>query len=240
MQLPCEKRRRILRRNHDGTERELFRCAHGMADTYGKEVSDDICQACVLRIAGLTKLQSLCNQAAPSAPSYEQPVFGPNLEIIYKKQVGVDPPPCPEGYHPSPTNNWEFISDWIACPKRIFNNILDKSGAIIVQATCSLTNQPVSCSDCSMCSASLPPDYPGFQTQLNNYWEAIKRWVSAGRPERSAEEVKLIHEKHCVKCSWYDAEAQRCRGCGCKVRAEGIAIFNKIKMATEHCPQHLW
>lgn len=81
------------------------------------------------------------------------------------------------------------------------------------------------------------PDYPAMGTQLHNYKEALIKWNKAGRPTRTAEEVEHIHKTHCSRCDWYDPEQKRCRGCGCKVTVGSIAIFNKLKMATEHCPK---
>ena len=36
------------------------------------------------------------------------------------------------------------------------------------------------------------------------------------------------------------ARTNICRGCGCRVAAYGMAVFNKIKMATQHCPREKW
>jgi hypothetical protein len=87
----------------------------------------------------------------------------------------------------------------------------------------------------------LPPDYPPLTIQAWNYKEALIRWSKAGRPTRTQEEVKRLHSTYCAKegepCDWYDPEQKRCRGCGCKVTVGSVAIFNKLKMATEHCPQ---
>jgi hypothetical protein len=87
---------------------------------------------------------------------------------------------------------------------------------------------------------SPPPNYPAMSTQMWLYKEALLRWNRAGRPVRSAEEVDNILATHCMKCDWYDTEAKRCKGCGCKVTTSSVAVFNKIKMATEHCPKELW
>ena len=83
-------------------------------------------------------------------------------------------------------------------------------------------------------------EYPKFGMQLANYKMALTIWNQQGRPTRSKEEVEEIYSKHCSKCDWFDAKQKRCRGCGCKVTTGGLAVFNKIKMATEHCPKDLW
>lgn len=82
-------------------------------------------------------------------------------------------------------------------------------------------------------------DYPSLLVQISNYKDALIRWKKAGKPTRSDEEVQNIH-KQCSKCDWYDSGKKRCKGCGCKVTTSGFAVFNKIKMATEHCPKGLW
>lgn len=85
------------------------------------------------------------------------------------------------------------------------------------------------------------PNSPLASQLMATYWTAVKRWIMSGRPTRSAEEVKTIYDDFCgAGCAWYDTPSQRCKGCGCRVAPKGIAILNKIKMATEHCPQRFW
>jgi len=84
------------------------------------------------------------------------------------------------------------------------------------------------------------PQYPPMSMQLWAYKEALLRWNKAGRPVRSKEEVEMIHETHCKNCDWYDSEKKRCKGCGCRVTVGELAVLNKIKMKTEHCPKELW
>ncbi len=71
-----------------------------------------------------------------------------------------------------------------------------------------------------------------------SYLEAVAEWIAAGRPVRSDEEVAAIHRVLCKPC--YLCYRNTCRECGCKVRPEGLAVFNKIKMATQHCPRGKW
>lgn len=89
-----------------------------------------------------------------------------------------------------------------------------------------------------LAKANEEKQFPPITTQVNSYRLAIKRWIKAGRPVRSEEETKKIFETHCVKCDWFDG--RRCKGCGCRVVPKGLAIFNKLKMATEHCPKRLF
>lgn len=85
-----------------------------------------------------------------------------------------------------------------------------------------------------------PPDPPGLVKRAFSYAEALARWTAAGRPERPDKEVERIFNENCKTCKWYDPERQMCRGCGCRVAESGMAVRNKIKMATEHCPRELW
>jgi hypothetical protein len=84
------------------------------------------------------------------------------------------------------------------------------------------------------------PEYPAMSLQLWAYKEAIIKWQKAGRPTRTNEEVQKIHDTHCVGCSWYDPDKKRCKGCGCRVTTGSVAVLNKIKMKTEHCPKGEW
>jgi hypothetical protein len=80
------------------------------------------------------------------------------------------------------------------------------------------------------------PNYPAMNMQIWTYKEALIKWHKAGRPTRTDEEVEHIHKTHCLKCDWHDPEQDRCRGCGCRVTVGAIAVFNKLRMQTEHCP----
>jgi hypothetical protein len=88
------------------------------------------------------------------------------------------------------------------------------------------------------------PKTPGMIRRIMTWTEAIAGWIAAGRPERSDAEVKEIFNKFCNKpskpCSWYDPDRKLCKGCGCNVSENGQPALNKIKMATQHCPQNLW
>jgi hypothetical protein len=109
---------------------------------------------------------------------------------------------------------------------------------------CEILRKVVTPDECLACDSDLqkivPKEYPGLITEIITYGAAVSGWIKAGRPTRTDEEVRDIHTIHCSKCNWYDPEQQRCKGCGCGVKAEGAALLNKIKMSTQHCPQQLW
>lgn len=166
--------------------------------------------------------------------------------------------------------SWQFTNKWVNCKYRHKANILTPKGDLQVRAFCGIKgNRPILPEDCEKCLADVisiggnldtkqvennipllepisdeeqnsTPDYPSTIELLDSYWKAVKRWVAAGRPTRTDSEVEKIHEEFCSKCNWYDSEAQRCKGCGCRVREKGAAILNKIKMKTEHCPRNFW
>ena len=81
---------------------------------------------------------------------------------------------------------------------------------------------------------------PGITTRAMRYSRAVRRWVAAGRPVRSEEDVQNIFEIHCKTCEQYDQKKEACVICGCRVRRRGLALLNKIRMATEGCPLGMW
>jgi len=84
------------------------------------------------------------------------------------------------------------------------------------------------------------PATPGLLHRAYSYAEAVARWTAAGQPVRPDKEVERIFNSQCKTCKWFDPERQICRGCGCRVAETGMAVVNKIKMATENCPRELW
>jgi hypothetical protein len=78
----------------------------------------------------------------------------------------------------------------------------------------------------------------GIKDKAIRYCTALVQWAKAGFPQRSGLWVAAIYERHCAMCEHYEDE--QCMKCGCFVRPDGLAIRNKIRMATEHCPIGLW
>lgn len=71
-----------------------------------------------------------------------------------------------------------------------------------------------------------------------HYTAALAQWTVAGFPAREQEEVSRIERELCRPCEKY--VDGRCKTCGCRVTASSLAVVNKIKMATEHCPLEKW
>ena len=72
------------------------------------------------------------------------------------------------------------------------------------------------------------------------YTRALYRWIKAGRPVRSDDEIERIFETCCNPCEAYDVQSSSCRHCGCRVNLIKAAPLNKIAMATEECPDKKW
>lgn len=86
-------------------------------------------------------------------------------------------------------------------------------------------------------SSDDPPRRIAATTKAFRYAEALARWVKAGRPVRSTEEVDRILDI-CQACEYYENET--CQKCGCVIRKKPAAFRNKLKMATESCPVEKW
>jgi len=248
MQLTCQKRRKIIHTEQDGSKREFYKCAHGTACTYRQEVDESTCDTCVLRQVLLS--QRPCGSRPPRKPVYRSPRYGEGGEVCYEP-AATEPPGCPEGYQRRATDDWTFDPVWFPCPYRVFNNDLKSDGSLKIKAYCGVAKKPANFEECDRCKGALAqvgvslnsrdiPEVPGLPTQLQNYWNAVTRWIAAGRPTRTDAEVEFLHGTYCTGCDWYDKKNKRCKGCGCKVKPGGAALLNKVRMTTEHCPRDFW
>lgn len=79
---------------------------------------------------------------------------------------------------------------------------------------------------------------PTIIEKASHYARALLRWKRAGYPVRANEVIKRIYREHCGPCDL--RKNNSCRLCGCRVVAEGAAVWNKIKMATEKCDKGKW
>ena len=85
------------------------------------------------------------------------------------------------------------------------------------------------------CSAVEPIDVPRPR-QAWSYLQAVTRWVLAGRPRRSQEEISRLLAI-CRRCPHY--RLGRCALCGCRLGG-GSPLTSKLAMATKHCPDGRW
>jgi hypothetical protein len=103
--------------------------------------------------------------------------------------------------------------------------------AELLQATLAVAPDVDAASPEAMDSAS---PQPTTVQKATTYATAVARWIAAGFPIRSDEEVERIYEI-CSACKWMHA-AGYCQKCGCRLSKSRQAMTNKIRMATEHCP----
>jgi len=68
---------------------------------------------------------------------------------------------------------------------------------------------------------------------------ALTRWIKAGRPVRSQEQIQEIYGI-CQQCRALDATTNFCKYCGCRVANHPNLMLNRIAIATERCPVGKW
>lgn len=101
---------------------------------------------------------------------------------------------------------------------------------------CAVSGLPTSPEQCNACAVESIEHSETFMGKTMKYARAMRRWVAAGRPERSEERVEHLLETHCRGCRMFDENRQVCNACGCSMKKSLPAIKNKLKMATEGCP----
>lgn len=186
--LPCIRRQKVVTKTN-GKKVTTFRCINKESPANGQEVTENICENCLVR-------------------KFQRPKPGCQQKEIAKPS-------------PSPAQN-----------KKVGDEVKE-----LVHGT-PLEDLPLEGVDMNVSEDD--PQYPAFSMQLWLYKDALSKWKKAGYPVRTDAQVKEIHENKCKPCNWYDSEKKRCKGCGCKVTIGSVAVFNKIKMATEHCPKGEW
>lgn len=68
---------------------------------------------------------------------------------------------------------------------------------------------------------------------------AVRRWVQAGSPRRSQEDIERIHGSICGRCYLRTPQGS----CGyqwCLLETPRAFLIHRIAMATEHCPEGKW
>jgi len=84
------------------------------------------------------------------------------------------------------------------------------------------------------CNAA--PSGTSLSARLGRYARAMKRWWDAGKPVRTDDEVAALLDI-CRRCEYYDARG-KCALCDCPINIGENAAFNKLRMATEQCPDN--
>lgn len=145
-----------------------------------------------------------------------------------------------------------------SCPVRVFNEAKEKrqranpnlqNGLPVIQTgnlppcefrhngnQCGVTGLPINEEICNRCAADTKDAVATLLNKAVNYATAMRKWVAAGRPVRTDEEISAIFDEHCNGCAMFDKARGVCNSCGCPASKDQPAIRNKLKMATEACP----
>ena len=86
------------------------------------------------------------------------------------------------------------------------------------------------------CDGNLQRNKPTIIQKAWNYIEARKKWKAAGSPERTDEEAQQLLTI-CKACDYLIAGS--CSLCGCPIDRKKW-WGDKLKWATEHCPDKRW
>ena len=80
-------------------------------------------------------------------------------------------------------------------------------------------------------------EQPSAMQRALNFADAFKRWVAAGRPRRTPEEIKNLYDNECKLCPFFNEKKQTCghSSCGCNL-SDKDEFLNKLAWATESCP----
>lgn len=101
---------------------------------------------------------------------------------------------------------------------------------------CGVTGLETNLEICRRCTKDEKMATPNLLEKVVSYSAAVRKWVAAGRPERTQEEIESIFNEHCNRCEMFDKVKKICNSCGCPSNTDQPAIRNKLKMATEACP----
>lgn len=76
---------------------------------------------------------------------------------------------------------------------------------------------------------------PSLAKRVWNYGEAVARWMAAGSPTCTQEQIgeRLAI---CRECPFFMEDSNHCSKCGCPLGSGKDALRNKLAMATEECP----
>jgi hypothetical protein len=75
---------------------------------------------------------------------------------------------------------------------------------------------------------------------IRQFGRAYAKWMQAGQPVRTQEEIDQIFETHCRSCEHFKPLKHRpgrghCRLCGCRCKNKR-KFMNKLAWRTEQCP----
>lgn len=245
--MKCFKSQQVLHRDKDGCH-EYTKCINLMSTNFAQEVTEQICDTCVLKQTGPCRTN--CMNPRPRNTTYTEPRLENGI-IKYTEEN----PPTPEGHEVVEDG---FKSIWPDCPGLLTNNTLNSDGSLRVLMVCDLLKKEVSFESCTKCFKQMSEKFeaekqaekqveqqanivePSLAKKVQHYSQAIYTWVKEGMESRTDAEVEEILNTHCKQCSLYDSSKHICKKCGCQIQLGGVAITNKLKMKSEHCPLGKW
>lgn len=131
-----------------------------------------------------------------------------------------------------------------------------------IHCACGSVNRDPSClvevSELPKTLQPVPPDrIRHVDSKLTRWAIAVVTWINAGRPRRTEVDALLIIETQCRPCEFFKGGICTHSKCGCSLAGKGYWIsrvavrvaksfgvepvmFQKTRMATEHCPIRKW
>ena len=83
------------------------------------------------------------------------------------------------------------------------------------------------------------PIPPSILRKGTNYIQAWIKWVRAGRPERTDEQVQELRQI-CQGCPMFNGQICTHENCGCNVTSSGSILGDKLRWLSESCPDGKW
>lgn len=162
--VPCMKRQEVELIDRDGSSNTLNRCTHQACASFGRDLKQDDCSSCPLRIAIKERPPGYCELPVVQR-DFGQPMVGKNGTLVYPR-TGFEPPVVPEGYvrksqDMRSADAWVFYPTWPACADREQVNTVRPCGCIKINSfcnsgTCPQKGQKVTVAICRECPYQRP------------------------------------------------------------------------------------
>lgn len=85
------------------------------------------------------------------------------------------------------------------------------------------------------CSKGAKTSAPLKGSKIARFAKSTAKWVAAGSPVRTDEEVEAILVI-CGTCEHFNGKRTGCKLCGCRININKSGTLNKARRATEQCP----
>jgi len=260
----CTKRQKITKHTK-GEIYTFFKCTNCLCDNYRKEVTEDDCSNCPLK---QMRRETNCRRQKPCSVKMEQGLLvygGPCPEGFQETEKGFKNiwPECPQAFTNNTIRRDGVFAPIVFCGEKnkqvtyeecakcfkqlekinneaadkeikkeeVLEKIRDEQSKELEKKTNELREK------LKQENEKVPESFPSLDSQVKNYSKALYKWVTGGMDSRPKEEVERIFDI-CKSCEFF--KDGRCLVCGCRLANKGVAVTNKIKMATEHCPKGKW